>query len=174
VQKKWDVLSKKLIAAGIYRGSRLAPRHLSSRYYAGRAVIRETCEEMGDRTILAYTAIWPTELPEWSELGTVWVSPELRGNGLVCKLMHATVNLLDTNFFLITDRESVMKAALQLGFIPATTQSKPGITRWASDVGVVCRLPETIYPVSPSRGDIPPTWATPERGKRWMFVREKK
>ena len=176
MQKKWIALSEKLLKTGKYHEARLTPRRLSGRYYAGRAVIRETFEETGNRTILAYAALWRTFRKDWYELGTVWVDEALRGNGLREKLMTEAVELAPdgANIFLITNVESIMRSAERLGFVVATTGTRPGISRWASDVGIVCRLPKTIYPIRPMVGDAPPAWGMPASGQRWMFVRPAK
>ena len=165
MQRKWEVLSEALKATGKYYPERLTPRLLSSRYYAGRAVIRETTEVIGNRTIQAYAALWPTNEPKWFELGTVYVGDSLRGRGLRNDIMSEAVRLASAGakLFLITDVEGVMHSAEKLGFAAVTTQKQPNLLRWASWAGVVCRLPGSIYPIAPG------VWGTPKSGERWLY-----
>lgn len=161
---KWTVLSEEITATGRYYNPRLTPRKLSGRYCAGRAVIRQT--KGSDCQIQAYAALWNANKSGWYELGTVWISAALRGNGLCRELMEKVVGLAppDTGLFLFTDVASVMNAALGLGFVPVTTKTHPCILRWASKAGVVTRLPDSIHPIAPDR------WAEPEAGERWLFM----
>lgn len=69
------------------------------------------------------------------------------------------------SFFLITSEEETMRSASALGFLPVTTRTHPEILKWASEVGVVCRLPDSIHPIAPG------TWGAPKGGEQWLFVR---
>ena len=57
---KWMALSEKLQVAGWWE-NRSEPRVLERQYHAGRAVLVETSEQVGDRTIFAFGAYWPTK-----------------------------------------------------------------------------------------------------------------
>ena len=164
MQRRWEVLSQTLLGeTGKYHTPRLTPRLLSKRYYARRAVIRETAPGMPHSVIQAYTALWPTDRKrKWYELGTVWVGEPLRGNGLRDELMAQAMALVpeETSFFLFTSSEAIMRSAGSLGFITATTHSYPDLLMWASDLGVVQRLPGSIH----NRCDVP------ESGKRTLFI----
>ena len=162
MKRKWEVLSHRLVATGKYHGSRLKPRLLASRYHAGRAVIRETSEETGDRTILAYAALWPTYrgwYNDWYELGTVWISEGFRGNGLCQVMMGSVLELAppSTKFFLFTDNKVVMEAARHLGFAQIDENAE-GLLRWASKVHVVCRLPGSLFREEKRRLFVRGTW----------------
>ena len=168
MQRKWIVLSQTLTTTGVYHTARTTARRLSSRYYAGKAVIRESAKEVGDRTIEAYAASWATMLPDWYEIGTVWIVDRLRSNGLARQLMMEIIQLVsrDDRFFLITREATIMKLALELGFVPVTTRTHPDILQWASKIGIVARLPASVHPIAPN------TWARPQAGERWLFVRD--
>ncbi len=175
MQRKWKVLSETLNAetkkSHAYHTARLTPRALSSRYYAGRAAIRETTSVVGGAPVVqAYAALWRTNwYPKWYELGTVWVGESLRGNGLYRDLMREAAGLAPegANLFLITREEKIMRTAQELGFRSVTTQTDPKLLLWASEVGIVCRLPTSIHPIVG-----PDVWGTPTDGRRWLFIRE--
>ena len=149
MQPKWIVLSQCLRGAGGYYNARLTPRFLSSRYYARRAVIRETTEIKGDRIIEAYTALWPTYRKEWYELGTVWVTDTLRGNGVRARIMDEATNLAPegARLFLITAVGSITRSAQDLGFFPVTIRTHPSLLLWASEIGMGERLPSSARSV---------------------------
>lgn len=173
MQQKWTVLSEKLNAEAkkshVYNTARLTPRALSGRYYARRAVIRETSSVIGGSpAVQAYAALWRTNCyPGWYELGTVWVGPNLRGNGLYRDLMKEAASLAPTsaNLFLITREQKIMRTADELGFKRVTTQTHPHLLLWASHVGIVCRLPTSIHPVAPGE------WKPALDGERSLFFR---
>lgn len=157
---------------GKYYRKRLTPRLLSKRYYARRAVIRETsCGPFGS-TVLAYAALWRTKIPEWYELGTVFVDEKIGGNGVCLEIMQEVVAFVPNGMhvFLVTDAEPVMKAAQKLGFIPVTLGT-PGITlRFIRKVmGSGRPIPESVYPYCSSESCS--EYGIPTAGERWMFVR---
>ena len=168
MQAKWKVLSATLKGSGAgYHQPRLEPGALASRYYAGRAVIRETKELVGNRTILAYAALWRCRDPFWYELGTVWVGECLRGNGVRDELMAELLQRVpeDRDLFFITPVEAIMRSGEKLGFVPVTTQTHPLILEWACRAGIVSRLPSSVHPIAPG------LWGTPKGGQRWLFWR---
>lgn len=57
---KWEALSEKLRTAGWWE-DRTTPRLLERQYHSGKAVLRETKEKVGDRTIFAFGAYWSTK-----------------------------------------------------------------------------------------------------------------
>ncbi|PIR83632.1 hypothetical protein COU18_03035 [Candidatus Kaiserbacteria bacterium CG10_big_fil_rev_8_21_14_0_10_51_14] len=143
MQRKWEVLAEKLKAEKAYYLPRLTPRNLSARQYAGRAIIRESNENHGDRTISAYAALWRSHDPTWYELGTVWVSAELRGNGFCRNIMTELIALApaDIRLLMFTADVAIMRAAHGLGFFEVGNPSHPSNEPWAIRVGVSARLP---------------------------------
>ena len=64
---KWTVLSEKLRQGGLSE-EWAAPRFVARAYFSGRAVLRETQEEEGQRTIYAIAYWWSDEngpYPPW-------------------------------------------------------------------------------------------------------------
>ncbi len=163
-KRKWAALSETLKKVGIYNNARLDPRLLSSQFHSGRAIIRETPELVGHRTIQAFAALWGTADPLWWEIGTIWVDPRLRGNGLLSELVTDSTSLAPKggNLFLITSERAVMISGVNHGFRPVTKALMPDIEAWAATVGLGYRLPRTALQ------EIPPF---PVAGERWLFVR---
>jgi len=167
MQRKWKILSETLSETGKYYAPRLKPRLLAGRYYARRAAIRETTEVIGDRSVQAYAALWRSSHLAWYELGTVWIGEDLRGNGLLDELMAEVVGLAPrgANLFLITPVEAIMDSAQKLGFHQVTTQTHSRLLSWASEAGIVTRLPGSVYPIAPN------IWSTPTAGERWLYLK---
>lgn len=163
MKQKWDVLSSELKAAKIYRGDRIDPESLQRRVYSGRGVIRETCEVVGHRTIFAYGALWPTWLPQWWEVGTLWVRQCHRGKGLTNEILENLIRRAPSgaHLLLFTREERIIRILGRHGFQFVTTRAEPDILLLASDLGIVQRLPEGIH----DRLD------APEPGTRSLFVR---
>ncbi len=168
MQERWIVLSQALERERKYFEDRLKPRLLSGRYYARRAVLRETQEiTVGMRLIQAYAALWKTRREGWYEVGTVWVAEDLRSKGLQNELMREIVAIApeDVSLFLITSATSIMRSAINLGFDPVTTTTMPNLDVWTASVGLDERLPRTALRESNSRLT---------EGERWLFVRRAK
>lgn len=163
MKREVEVLSARLKATKAYYAPRIEPEQLEAAIRDGRVAIRHK-----DDQIEALAVLWPTNDPRCLELGTVWVGERLRGNGLRDELIAESAALAPagTSLFLITPVESVMRSVLILGFQAVTTKTHPKLLVWASEVGIVTRLPDSIHPQSPE------TWGTPEEGERWLFMRE--
>lgn len=166
MQRKWVVLSNTLVAEGKYVARRITPRKLSEQSHKGLAAIIESEEVIGDRTIQAYAALWPTNVSFWFELGTVWVCKALRGSDKHEEIMREVVRRVPANtcLFLITDRQRIMDVAATLGFKPITRAVKPGVGQWSERLGFRERLPETAL-----RTNTP----DPKDGERWLFIRRR-
>ena len=162
MEREYVVLSKRLKATKAYYAPRIEPEHLKAAACEGRAAIQHL-----NGGIEAFAALWTTNEPLWLELGTVWLSEELRGNGRRHELMAEVMQLAPqgSRLFLFTSVGSIVCSAVELGFRPVTTKTHPGVLLWASYVGVVCRLPDSIHPIAPRK------WGVPEEGKRWLFMR---
>ncbi len=154
------VLSKRLKAVPSYYVPRLEPEQLAAVIRKRHAVIM-----WQEDRIEAFAALWPTNLPNCFELGTVWVGEGLRGQGLRGVLMAEAIALArkDADLFLFTSVGKIMESAALLGFEPITT-SKERVLLWASDVGVVTRLPRSIHPIVG-----PDVWGKPKEKERWLF-----
>ena len=163
MQRKWIALCRALKEAGKYYEPRLKARLLSGRYHACRPVIR-----ICDHAIQAYAALWRTNHPDWYELGNVWVGKRLRGRGLRDILMMEAMAVAPqgAHLFLITSVGAIKISAERLGFKRVTTQTHPELLQWASEVGVVCRLPSSIHPIGQCE------WQPFVEGKRSLFLRE--
>jgi len=164
--QKMVVLLRRLQAEPGYYAPRLTPERLAAAIQERRAVIR-WC----DGHIAAITVLWPTNRPDWMELGTVWVGEGLRGRGLRNELMAEAVALAPNgvSLFLFSSVGKIMQSAISLRFEPMTTE-KYRVLWWASEVGVVCRLPNSIHPMF-IRGE-GPFYRRPEKeGERWLFIR---
>lgn len=159
-------LSQRLKAepGGYYR-PRLEPEQLASVIRAKMAVFRKF-----EGRIEAFAALWPTYLESWVEFGTVWVGQGLRGKRLHCQLMAEAMHLVPdgTNACMFSSIGKLMDSAQLLDFQPVTTE-RHRVLLWASDVGVVQRLPRSIHPDVYSSGVI--SWEKPRDGVRWLFWR---
>ena len=160
------VLSKRLKAEPGYYAPRLEVEHLERAIRERRAVFY-----FYGGHIEAFAALWPTNRTDWLELGTVWVGKSLRGKGLRNALMTETVALVPkgASLFLFSSVEKIQESADGLGFEPMTTEVFPGLLGWASEVGIVCRLPGSIHPVR-NCGEYH-EWGTPKPGERRFFIR---
>lgn len=151
MKKKWEVLARCLLKEGGYYEPRLTPRLLSERYYAGHAVIRETEEEEGERTIFAYAALWPAyhgPRESWYELGSVWIAPHSRGNGLVREVMQETLEKAPgKKFFLISASQGVIQSARYLGFKPVFVPeiAHRVFQEWVDAMRLGERLPTSVF-----------------------------
>lgn len=158
MEQKIPVLSRRLMATKAY-APRVEPSLLLAAIRERRAAVR-----VKDGSIEAFAALWPTFDAKWWELGTVWVGEGMRGNGVCDEIMAETVALAPhgSHLFLITPVECIICAADQLGFIPVTESVRPGVLRWASEVGIVMRLPKSVWQCE----------ALPKAGERWLLMRE--
>ena len=165
MKQKWVDLSAALKAARVYHEDRIAPQTLQKRFHSGHAAMRETSEVFGSRTIKAFGALWPTWRPDCWEVGTLFVRPEYRGNGLLPEIMDELMRRAPngSSLFFITKEERIMKLAPEYGFVRVSGTTYPNILRWASQRGLVCRLPKSVYKVG---------WPSPEPRERWLFMRE--
>jgi N-acetylglutamate synthase-like GNAT family acetyltransferase len=143
MEREVVVLSARLKATKAYYAPRIEPEQLEAAIRDGRAAIRRK-----DGEIEALAVLWPTNDPKCLELGTVWVGEGLRGNGLREELMAELVQRVppDISLFLITPIEAIMRSAERLGFRAVTTKTHPKLLVWASEVGIVTRLPDSIHP----------------------------
>ena len=174
MEQKWIDLSDTLIKAGKYYLPRLTSQLLSSRYDAGCAVIREVPKRTGNR-IEAYAALWQAyeeRLEDWMEVGTVFVSPAIAGNGVCGEIMREIVALApaDKNLFLVTDVMPVMRAAEELRFVPVTLETFTIPIKLVRELlGPDRKIPESICPHCFSGGRR--TFGVPKNGERWFFYR---
>lgn len=125
--KKWFELSTLLQEEGILLASRNTPENMKHLYDTGRAVIKEH-----DGRIVAFSALWPLE-DHVSELGSVWVHPELRGIKLGSEIFTECLELaLQTSglIFLITHEPKVVHLVERAGWI------EPSSTLWENSPGV--------------------------------------
>lgn len=141
MQRRWEVLSKEIGEAGGYFADRLSPRDLSSRFYAHRAVIRSS----DSGAIEAYVALWRTRRREWYELGTVWIHPSRRGNGLRDEIMKEVVQLLPIGWrlLMVTASDGVRRSAEKFGFQMVNAGTNPGLCQWVARIGLGGRLPDS-------------------------------
>ncbi len=165
MQDRWIVLSEQIRAEGKYFSARTTARKLSKRFYAGRAVVRQIDSPVASlRFVQGYAALWRTAVDGWYELGTVWVTPELRGNGVQFDLMTELVAKAPQGkgLFLITDAFPVMRTAGILGFRPVTLATMPDVHDWSAVVDLGERLPRTA---------LLEALPMPKDGERWLFIR---
>ncbi|MEY4747437.1 MAG: hypothetical protein RLZZ416_486 [Candidatus Parcubacteria bacterium] len=166
LKQKWRVLCHGLKAEGTYFEARLDPHLLCDRAFRGYAAVRETDEIVGNRTIIAYGALWPTSDKSWLEVGSLYVHPAHRKNGLHMEIMSELVKRVPEGgrLFLITADKRVMQLASDFGFVRVSSTTHPNVLRWASEVGIVCRLPKSVHKIG---------WPAPEANERWLFIRGK-
>lgn len=88
--------------------------------------------------ITAFVAFWPTDRPDFLEFGSIWVKPELRGQGLgravfVNLMQHQP---LGKNVFLITKEPKVVHLVLSDGWQEATAESWEQYIPWDLSCGL--------------------------------------
>lgn len=83
---RWDIKH-----GAPFKKNRIGVRLLSSRYNAGYAGIMLNGTE---EQIVGYAALWDTNFPGIVELGTFWVHPEYRGQGVGSSVFHQCNTLL--------------------------------------------------------------------------------
>ena len=86
----WDQLSNCLKRESSIMQSRVSPEQLEEVYRKGFAVIYVTqeivhCRQGEIEFISGFLAAWPVE-PDYCEIGSAWVDPDLRGTGIGHKL----------------------------------------------------------------------------------------
>lgn len=165
-KEKWTALSKALFSQpGTYYRKRLPRRMLYGRFLKQETAVREdpTCQ-----SIHGFGALWPTrrntDNRSRREIGTLWVDPAHRGNGMTKDLLDELIDKAPegAELFLITKEESVMRAVVDRGFQAVTAASFDGdLFRWAGETGMSGRLPDTVYLEFPR----------PKQGERWLFMR---
>ncbi len=168
----WRRLHEAMEASGdFWGGRRMRPPALRQHHYAGRAVVYPATNGRVPRSpIWGYGTLLKTRLPDWMELGLVYVAPNERGKGWSRKIVQELLGRVPAgkSIFSITSKGEMMHVLDSYGFEPVTTQIMPDVSTWAEGVGLKRvnsdedRLPASaLWPLSPN----------PVEGERWLFVR---
>ena len=147
---KWEQLEANLRVCPqlVSTGNRLDYRVLWQLYRSRRAVIRETDEVVGPRTIFGFVACRPTALLEWGEVSTACIAPEKSGNGLLGEMLKELLAATapGTKLFAFSDSEAFIAAACREGFYVASASVDVGldVILWAESLGIRDRLPKSL------------------------------
>lgn len=135
-----------LANGGRHNSSRSTPENLSTAFKSNRGVAK-----ICNGQIIAIAMLWTTADSETLEIGTVWVHADFRGHGLLTLVLDELLEKAGNSklFFFTKDDDgsvALIRWAIKKGFvIVRSSQEHPHTLRWASQVGVVCRLPSSIY-----------------------------
>jgi len=119
-----DVLIQQLLREEQFLHRRIRNENLRQGLKGGRAVFKWD----KDRNMYyAFCMLWPTQDKYWYELGTLWVHPKDRGNGLAGEVFKKCLECLprSVGVFLITHQTGVVELARSMGW-------QLGCTNWTS------------------------------------------
>jgi GNAT superfamily N-acetyltransferase len=118
VPSEWQRLSGSLITTPGIKISRVGAKRLHALYTKGMTytLIQEVCDK---REILAFGALWPTKDRKWLEIGTLYVSDPVAGNGIASLMVRSLKDLakrLQKNVLMVTSNPKIVAVATSLDF----------------------------------------------------------
>jgi len=87
-----------------------------------------------DGLFVAFAALWPTLHPSWYEVGSVWVHPDHRDQGLGSQVFKQVVNLQPAGIFLITSEDKIRHLATAADLQEVDLQSWQAVP-WIASCG---------------------------------------
>ncbi len=143
---RWEMLAQAMRESGGYDETRLKPSLLSRSYHAGRAVAGEDFA-FTPREITYYGALLKTKSKIWMEVAQVYVSPPLRGNGILNLIFDGLITRAESHQSLLLFSRSVpvIETAKSKGFVEVAPGIFPSMEYWARAIGVEDRVPKSAF-----------------------------
>ncbi len=114
----WEKLVMALQKEEALFGGRITPMALFELVQSDQALL---IEKEGEP--IAFVALWPTQALTWRELGSVWVAPAYRGQGLWRKMLTVIMNKVHDDVFLVTHNPRVVRLVTRQGWHEADAHS---------------------------------------------------
>ncbi len=151
----WDALSALLCQEdpSTFLWSRVMPAVLKAAYLRGTAVI----EQDATGALIGFMQHQPVQ-SGWAELGSFWVSPDHRGQGIASRLFARLVALLSTDSgvqgaFLVTHNPVVVALCAKYDWQEASHATWAQTVPYRETCGPCDRVPEEAKAGCPYRGD---------------------
>jgi hypothetical protein len=118
VPHEWRVLSETLSKTPGIKTGRVKPKKLYELYTEGKTYTI-IVEVAGKREILVFGTLWPTRDKKWLEIGTLYVSSPVAGNGISSLMVRSLKDLaasLQKNVLMVTSNPKINAIATGLDF----------------------------------------------------------
>lgn len=118
----WSKLSKAMQLESTILNTRTSPENLEKLYLNGLTVVM-----VSNDSIIGHISAWPVE-EGYLEIGSAWVHPMMRGQGLGRELYHAINGLAVLNgndCFAVTMNPIALKAGMHAGLHPHKDWNHP-------------------------------------------------